>query len=216
MCLAANASPFSTAASKVVYMGEGFKARMKRIRLRAGYKTHAEAAQAIGCERGTVSMWEAPSSKVNQVGQEYLFQVAKAYGVSPDWINKGGPNDGWHDSTTRVSESGKRTEPHVGGYLDATRRKQIYSRLLGEIRKTDRQPADVAARLGMTEKDFLERAEHGDLTLEDLAEAIVFLGESVSMDWIVLGRFPKADLSIGDVGSVMEGVKARAKASRRR
>ncbi len=215
MHLASDASPFSSPARKVIYMSEGFKARMRRIRLRAGYKSQADAAQAIGCERGTVSMWEAPSSAVNKVGQEYLFQVARAYCVAADWINRGGPNDGWHESTTRVSGPSKESEPHVGGYLDPTRRKQIYSRLLGEIKKTERQPADVALRLGMTEKDFLERAEHGDLTLEDLAEAIVFLGEGVSMDWIVLGRFPKADMSVGDIGHVMEGVKARAKVTRR-
>ncbi|MFC4729500.1 S24 family peptidase [Coralloluteibacterium thermophilus] len=59
---------------------------MKRIRLRAGYKSQKEAADAIGCERGTVSMWEAPSSQVKTVG-DYLLEVARAYKVRPEWVN---------------------------------------------------------------------------------------------------------------------------------
>lgn len=73
------------AVAKVVYM-ETFKARMKRIRLRAGFKSQGDAAAAIGCERGTVGMWEAPSSNVSAVG-EFLLSVAKAYKVRPEWIN---------------------------------------------------------------------------------------------------------------------------------
>lgn len=95
MRLAEHASPFSKPPCKVIYMAETFKARMRRIRVRAGFKSQADAAQAIGCERGTVSMWEAPSSAVNAVSEEYLFKVAKAYRVSPQWINAGGTNDGF-------------------------------------------------------------------------------------------------------------------------
>ena len=65
---------------------ETFKARMKRIRLRAGFKSQGAAAVAIGCERGTVGMWEAPSSNVSSVG-EWLLQTARAYKVRPEWIN---------------------------------------------------------------------------------------------------------------------------------
>lgn len=72
--------------AKLFYM-ESFKSRMKRIRLRAGYASQDEAAQAIGCKRGTVSMWEAPSSEVSAVGGEYLLATAKAYKVRPEWIN---------------------------------------------------------------------------------------------------------------------------------
>lgn len=71
---------------KVDYM-EPFKARMKRIRLRAGYKSQGEAAAVIGCERGTVGMWEAPSSRVEAVSSDLLFAVAHAYMVRPEWIN---------------------------------------------------------------------------------------------------------------------------------
>lgn len=65
---------------------ETFKQRMKRIRLRAGYASQQAAADAIGCERGTVGMWEAPSSNVSSVG-EWLLQAASAYKVRPEWIN---------------------------------------------------------------------------------------------------------------------------------
>lgn len=68
-------------------MAEDFKARMKRIRLRAGHKSQAAAAAAIGCHRGNVAMWEAPSSPVQSVGPEWLFKVARAYKVRPEWIN---------------------------------------------------------------------------------------------------------------------------------
>lgn len=65
---------------------ESFKQRMKRIRLRAGFKSQGDAATAIGCERGTVGMWEAPSSNVSSVG-EWLLQTAHAYKVRPEWLN---------------------------------------------------------------------------------------------------------------------------------
>lgn len=80
--------------AKVAYMQETFKARMKRLRLRAGFKTHQAAADAIGCTRGNVSMWEAPSSDVKSVG-EYLLRVAVAYKVKPDYINSGKGDDGY-------------------------------------------------------------------------------------------------------------------------
>ncbi len=66
---------------------ETFKQRMKRIRVRAGLKSQGAAASAIGCERGTVGMWEAPSSNVQAVSAEWLFAVARAYKVRPEWIN---------------------------------------------------------------------------------------------------------------------------------
>lgn len=73
--------------AKIVYMGETFKERMKRIRIRAGYRSQGPASEAIGCERGTVSMWEAPSSAVQSVSSDLLFAVARAYRVDPEWIN---------------------------------------------------------------------------------------------------------------------------------
>lgn len=70
-------------------MKETFKERMRRLRLRAGFANQQAAATAIGCERGTVGMWEAPSSAVDSVGGEYLLAVASAYRVRPDYINTG-------------------------------------------------------------------------------------------------------------------------------
>ena len=77
-------------------MSETFKERMKRIRIRAGFKSQKEAADAIGCSRGNVGMWEAPSSPLQSVGHEWLFQVARAYKVKPEWINNlSDVNDGY-------------------------------------------------------------------------------------------------------------------------
>lgn len=75
---------------------ESFKQRMKRIRVRAGFQSQGDAASAIGCERGTVSMWEAPSSAVQKVSGDLLFATARAYRVRPDWINNlKSSDDGW-------------------------------------------------------------------------------------------------------------------------
>lgn len=84
-------------------MAEDFKARMKRIRLRAGYKSQAAAAAAIGCDRGNVAMWEAPSSPVQSVGQEWLFKVARAYKVRPEWINDLSSDDDGYPTDAPVS-----------------------------------------------------------------------------------------------------------------
>lgn len=65
-------------AANLSYMKEPFKERMKRIRVRAGYKSQGDAAEAIGCDRGTVGMWEAPSSAVQSLSSDWLFQAARA------------------------------------------------------------------------------------------------------------------------------------------
>jgi hypothetical protein len=79
--------------AKLSHMNENFKDRMKRMRLRAGLKSHQEAADAIGCKRGNVGMWEAPSSAVDSVGSKYLLAVASVYKVRPGYINSGMGND---------------------------------------------------------------------------------------------------------------------------
>lgn len=84
-------------------MNDTFKARMKRMRLQAGLKSQQAAADVIGCERGTVGMWEAPSSAVDSVSGEYLLPVSKAYKVRPEYINSGKGNDGF--PWTRVATS---------------------------------------------------------------------------------------------------------------
>lgn len=73
--------------AKVSYMIETFKERMKRISARAGFKSQKAAADAIGCDRGNVGTWEAPSSPVQSVGQDWLFPVARTYKVRPEWLN---------------------------------------------------------------------------------------------------------------------------------
>lgn len=85
------------------YMGEHFQERMKRLRLRAGFTSQAAAADAIGCPRGTVGMWESPSSDVKTVAR-YLLRVAKAYKVRPEYINSGEGPDGYPWTTGEVVE----------------------------------------------------------------------------------------------------------------
>jgi transcriptional regulator with XRE-family HTH domain len=93
--------PLAGLAAKVPFMKETFKERMRRLRLRAGLDSQKAAAKAIGCERGTVGMWEAPSSAVDSVGSEYLLAVAAAYRVRPGYINTGEGSDEfpWHSAT---------------------------------------------------------------------------------------------------------------------
>jgi transcriptional regulator with XRE-family HTH domain len=76
------------------YMGEHFQERMKRLRQRAGFTSQQAAADAIGCPRGTVGMWESPSSEVRNVSR-YLLAVAKAYKVRPEYVNTGEGPDGY-------------------------------------------------------------------------------------------------------------------------
>lgn len=90
-------------------MTETFKERMKRMRLRAGLKSQQKAADAIGCERGTVGMWEAPSSAVDSVSGEYLMRVASAYRVRAEYINSGEGDDSFPWSSEAASES--RSQP---------------------------------------------------------------------------------------------------------
>lgn len=92
-------------AAKLAYMQESFKNRMKRLRIRANLKSQQEAAEAIGCERGTVGMWEAPSSPVDSVSGEYLMRVAAAYKVRPEYINSGEGDDGYPWNGEGASDS---------------------------------------------------------------------------------------------------------------
>ena len=81
---------------------EPFKARMKRIRQRAGFNSQGDAAAAIGCPRGTVGMWEAPSSSVEAVSSDLLFSVARAYKVRPEWINDLASSDDGYPQERRL------------------------------------------------------------------------------------------------------------------
>jgi hypothetical protein len=85
---------------------ETFKERMVRLRKRAGFKSQQEAAEAIRCKRGTVGMWEAPSSAVESVG-EYLLATARAYKVRPEYLKTGAGDDGypWTDAPDMAESS---------------------------------------------------------------------------------------------------------------
>lgn len=126
--------------ANIFYMGETFKERMKRLRLRAGLKSHQAAADAIGCDRGTVSMWEAPSSMVKAVSGEYLIATGRAYKVDPDFINTGKGSDGYPWSPMGASDAA--SEQAQPSNLDP----QIVSvtlRILRDAAKKNNRPFDA-------------------------------------------------------------------------
>lgn len=92
--LSESVNAFSSTVAKLSYMRD-FKSFMRTARLRAGFASQQAAAEAIGCDRGTVGMWEAPSSAVTKVSSEYLLAVAKAYRVRPESLNGEGQEDGF-------------------------------------------------------------------------------------------------------------------------
>lgn len=61
-------------------------------RKRAGFDSQKAAANAVGCSRGTVAMWE--SSGTQRI-EEYLHAAASAYQVRPEWLNDGQGSDGY-------------------------------------------------------------------------------------------------------------------------
>lgn len=85
---------FSDAPAKLAYMLD-WKKFMADARRRAGFRSQSEAARAIGCERGTVGMWEAPSSAVKMVSSEYLMATAVAYKVRPEVLTRESDDDGY-------------------------------------------------------------------------------------------------------------------------
>lgn len=97
-------------------MSDPFKERMKRMRQQAGFTSQQAAADAIGCERGTVGMWEAPSSAVDSVSSEYLHAVSRAYRVRPEYINSGKGSDGFPWTPSSPDDSDWRD---VRGYAQA-------------------------------------------------------------------------------------------------
>jgi hypothetical protein len=96
-------APLAGQRAKITFMGEAFRERMKRLRLRAGFASQQAAADAIGCPRGTVGMWESPSSDVRNVSR-YLLAVARAYKVRPEYVNTGEGPDGYPWSSAEVVE----------------------------------------------------------------------------------------------------------------
>lgn len=170
---------------------ETFKQRMKRIRLRAGFRSQGDAAAAIGCERGTVGMWEAPSSNVQAVSSEWLFAAARAYRVRPDWINAlGDPADGYpwspaDPSATGVTEQGAVSGPHrsITGTV-STGSESVPVRLDPAMLAEAEKLAEIAAAIGRTEHTRLQKMElvaalypkllanGGELTREDYQEFI--------------------------------------------
>lgn len=148
----------------------------------------------------------------NSERSKYAPALAKALGLNLQYALTG-------EGPKYVSEAGKSVgvrEKFAGDYhgsvtglLDSVARQQIGSRLMYEIKRTRKNIEDVAARVRLDPKEFQERAQHGDLTLEDLVEIVWFLGKGASLDYIVMGRFPTAD-TMGAAGEIMRDLKFRA------
>lgn len=82
----------TVSACKLNDMGETLAERAARCRIRAGFKTPKDAADAIGCGRSTVAMWE--TSGTAAIGK-YLYSAARAYKVRPEWLNSGNGPEGY-------------------------------------------------------------------------------------------------------------------------
>jgi transcriptional regulator with XRE-family HTH domain len=83
-----NVNTFTTEASNLPYMDlPTLGRRIRQWRKEAGFRTQKALADAVGCERATVTMWE--TDKVDRVGGEYLGALAIALGKSPQVIQTG-------------------------------------------------------------------------------------------------------------------------------
>lgn len=76
--------------------------RSKFARQRAGFRTQAEAAKAIGCSRPAVVRWETEPTATT-IGR-YLLAAARAYKVRPEWLLLESDNDGypWKPKTGEI------------------------------------------------------------------------------------------------------------------
>lgn len=79
---------FTSEASNLAYMDlSTLGKRVRQWRKEAGYRTQQALADAVGCERATVTMWE--TDKVDRIGGEYLGALSIALGKSPQLIQNG-------------------------------------------------------------------------------------------------------------------------------
>lgn len=143
---------------------------MRRIRVRAGFKSQQAAADAIGCERGTVGMWEAPSSPVSAVSEEYLFDVGRAYKVRPDWINDlqrsdddypCGAHRGHMGSQDLQADTGSLSELPGWDNLSAMSQKNL-GRVVAALEASGERKELFLQRLA----DVLERKTQAEMNLE--------------------------------------------------
>lgn len=154
----------------------------------------------------TISILERRDSKRS----DWAAQLARALGVRIEYALTGQGEKYLTPSARGQGAEGAGYVAAAGtGLLDATARTRIGSRIFSEIKRTGRTPADVAARLRMTLESFEERARAGDLSLEDLAEIVLYLGSGASLDFIVLGRFPTGD-TFGPGAQLWGGVRKEA------
>lgn len=84
-------------------MTETLAERARSARIRAGFRTEADAAKAIGCSRPLVIAWE--KGDVKSIGGKYLTAAARAYRVRPEYLAMQSDTDGfpWSDCARPVS-----------------------------------------------------------------------------------------------------------------
>jgi phage repressor protein C with HTH and peptisase S24 domain len=115
--LTINVNRLSERKCKLAYMD--FQERVTSARKRR-FDTQQHAAEAIGCSRGTVAMWE--SGKTDKISGEYLLPVAVAYAVDPEWLTTGKGPDGypWSPDKIRIPAHGTRLIEGYDGINPAT------------------------------------------------------------------------------------------------
>lgn len=84
-----NVNAFTIDPGNLSYMNEPrtLGERIKLERIRRGFRRQKDLADAIGCTRESVTMWE--TDKVSAVGGDYLPALARALNVTPEWIQTG-------------------------------------------------------------------------------------------------------------------------------
>lgn len=85
--LTANVNSLTENICKLPYMTLAERARYARKRVGL---TQEKAAEAIGCKRGTVAMWETGGT---QSIEQFLLPAARVYRVNPDWLDSGKGKD---------------------------------------------------------------------------------------------------------------------------
>lgn len=78
-------NPFTRKKVKLTAMDLGD--RIKQARKAAGFATQKALADAIGCKREAVTMWE--TGKVEKVGGEFLPALCRTLNVTPEWLQTG-------------------------------------------------------------------------------------------------------------------------------
>ena len=100
--------------------------RLAAVRIRAGYRTQATFADALGVSRGLVGQWESHKKKP---GRENLAKIANLCGISMEYLQGGATEMGAEILVSapdevelllkyrRMAPLSKENFPHIGSVL---------------------------------------------------------------------------------------------------